>query len=95
MVEWATTPTPTPLSLEPIDLLLTEQYSSSELKALSDHLKYIYLGEKEALPVIIASHLTEKQEEDLLVVLRNKEAIGWMMADIKGLSPSIIQHRIH
>jgi len=25
----------------------------------------------------------------------NKEAIGWTMADIKGLSPLIVQHRIH
>ena len=66
------------------------------MKALPDHLKYVYLGEKEALPVIIASHLTKEQEEDLLVVLKdNKEAIGWTIADIKGLSPSIVQHRIH
>ena len=25
----------------------------------------------------------------------NKEAIGWTMADIKGLSLSVVQHRIH
>ena len=25
----------------------------------------------------------------------NREAIGWTMADIKGISPSIVQHRIH
>jgi len=40
------------------------------LKALPSHLKYQYLGEKEAFLVIIASHLTKKQEEDLLTVLR-------------------------
>ena len=69
---------------------------SSELKILPSHLKYQYLGEEEAFPVIIASHLSEQQEEDLLVVLReNREAIGWTMADIKGISPSIVQHRIH
>ena len=68
---------------------------SSELNALPSHLKYQYLGEKEAFPVIIASHLTKK-EEDLLAVLRkNREAIGWTMADIKGISPIIVQHRIH
>jgi len=66
------------------------------LQALPNHLKYVYLGEKEALPVIIASHLIEKQEADLPVVLRdNKKAIGWTMADIKGLSLSIVQHHIH
>jgi len=52
------------------------------------------LGEKEVFPVIIASHLMEQQEEDLLPVLRkNREAIGWTMANIKGISPSIVQHR--
>jgi len=46
--------------------------------------------------VIIASYLIEQQEDDLLAVLRkNREAIGWTMADIKGISSSIIQHRIH
>ena len=97
-VEWATTPTPTPtpLSLEPIDLLSTEKYSFSKLKALPDHLKYVYLGGKETLPIIIASHLTEEQEEVLLGVMReNKEVIGWTMADIKGLSTSVVQHCIH
>jgi len=45
--------------------------------------------------VIIASHLTEQQEKDLLGVLKeNKEAIGWTMADIKGINLSIVQHRI-
>jgi len=59
-VEWATTTTPTPLSLEPLDLPSTGQKSSSELKALPNHLKYAYLEENEALPGIIASHLTEE-----------------------------------
>jgi len=46
--------------------------------------------------VIITSHLTEQQEEDRLAVLRkNRETIGWTIADIKGISPSIVQQRIH
>ena len=46
--------------------------------------------------MIIASHLTEQQEKDLLGVLKeNKEAIGWTMADIKEINLSIVQHRIH
>jgi len=87
-MEWATNATPIlPLQEDQpsIDLV-----PSSELKVLPSHLKYQYLGEKEAFPVIIASHLMEQQEEDLLAVLReNREAIGWTMADIKGISPSI------
>ena len=75
---------------------LTDRIPSSKLKTLPSHLKYQYLGEKEAFPVIIASHLTKKQEKDLLTVLRkNREAIGWTIADIKGISPSIVQHWIH
>ena len=93
-VEWATNTTSTPLSLEQLDLRPTNSFS--DLKAIPNHLKYAYLGEKEAHLVIISSHLIEEQEEDLLVMLRdNKEAIEWTMADIKGLSPSIVQHHIH
>jgi len=75
---------------------LIDHIPCSELKVLPSHLKYQYLGEKEAFPVIIASHLIEQQEEDLLAVLReNRMAIGWSMADIKGIISSIVQHRIH
>jgi hypothetical protein len=60
-----------------------------ELKPLSDNLKYKFLGPAESLPVIIASDLVDAQEEKLLDVLReHKEAIGWTIEDIKGISPS-------
>ena len=69
---------------------------SLELKALPEHLKYAYLGGRETLPVIIASHLTKQQEDSIMSILkRHKEAIRWMMKDIKGISPAIVQHRIH
>ena len=46
--------------------------------------------------MIIASDLNEDQESKLLKVLReNKEIIGRTLGDIKGISPSIVQHRIH
>ncbi|XP_026396762.1 uncharacterized protein LOC113291442 [Papaver somniferum] len=41
-----------------------------ELKPLPDHLKYLYFGEKEELPVIVSKELTELQEQRLLRVLR-------------------------
>ena len=70
--------------------------SSLELKALPAHLKYVYLGEQETFPVIIPSHLNDGKEKDLKAILRkHREAIGWTMTDIKGLSPTIVQHRIH
>ena len=93
-VEWATNTIPNiPLQEEQP---LMDHTSSSELKAFPSHLKYQYLDKKEAFPVIITSHLTEKQEEDILAVLReNRGAISLTMADIKGISPSNVQHRIH
>jgi len=67
-----------------------------ELKPLPDNLKYKFLGPAETLPVIIASDLHVAQEEKLLDVLReHKEAIGWTIEDIKGISPSVVMHKIH
>jgi len=73
-----------------------EEQPNLELKPLSETLKYTYLGEDEKLAVVIASNLSKNQEESLLSVLKeNKEAIGWTTADIKGISPIIVQHWIH
>jgi hypothetical protein len=70
--------------------------SKKELKPLPDNLKYKFLGPAETLPVIIASDLHASQEEKLLDVLReHKEAIGWTIDDIKGISPSVVMHKIH
>ncbi|XP_061358671.1 uncharacterized protein LOC133302871 [Gastrolobium bilobum] len=57
-----------------------------ELKPLPNHLRYAYLGEKDTLPVIVSNLLTVLEEEQLLAVLKNfKRAIGWSLADIKGI----------
>ncbi|KAK9682623.1 hypothetical protein RND81_10G086100 [Saponaria officinalis] len=67
-----------------------------ELKPLPAELKYAYLGENETLPVIIASLLSDSQEKKLLNVLSEyKEAIGWTIADIKGISPTLCMHKIY
>jgi hypothetical protein len=67
-----------------------------ELKPLPDNLKYKFLGPAETLPVIIASDLPAAQEEKVLDVLReHKKAIGWTIEDIKGISPSVVMHKIH
>ncbi|CAL9019003.1 unnamed protein product, partial [Prunus brigantina] len=61
-----------------------------ELKPLPSHLKYAYLAEFETLPVIIASDLTSLEEDKLIRVLKEfKSTIGWSIADIKGISPTI------
>ena len=47
------------------------------------------------LPVIISNKLSMEEEENLVTVLKAyKEAIGWTIADIKGLSPSTCMHKI-
>ncbi|KAI5312735.1 hypothetical protein L3X38_041909 [Prunus dulcis] len=66
-----------------------------ELKPLPNHLKYAYLGANETLPVIIAASLTSHEEDNLIEVLKeHKTALGWTIADIKGISPSMCMHRI-
>ena len=46
--------------------------------------------------MIIASDLIDAREEEFLDVLRkHKKAIGWTIDDIKGISPSLVMHKIH
>ncbi|KAJ9552364.1 hypothetical protein OSB04_016409 [Centaurea solstitialis] len=66
-----------------------------ELKQLPSHLKYAFLGEQNKLPVIISSTLELHQEKKLVELLKlHTKAIGWTIADLKGISPSICQHKI-
>ncbi|RDX98546.1 hypothetical protein CR513_18515, partial [Mucuna pruriens] len=66
-----------------------------ELKPLPSHLKYAYLDKEQQLLVIIANNLHQEQEDKLLEVLRqHKKAIGWKLADLPGINPSICMHRI-
>ncbi|XP_071926075.1 uncharacterized protein [Coffea arabica] len=66
-----------------------------ELKFLPKHLKYAFLGDRETLPVIISAHLSPSQEDKLVrILMEHKEAIGWSIADIKGISSSLCMHRI-
>ena len=66
-----------------------------EEKQLPTHLKYAYLGEASTLLVIISSSLSNMKEEKLLKVLNeHREAIGWSLANIKGIRPSMCMDRI-
>ena len=66
-----------------------------ELKLLPSHLKYAFLGESEKFSVLMFAFLIEIQEEKPLKVLRNhKRAIGWTIANIRRISPSICTHKI-
>ncbi|CAN6579375.1 unnamed protein product [Malus baccata var. baccata] len=87
-------PIPIPISTNTL-LPSVIQAPVLELKSLPDHLKYVFLGDEETLPVIVSSSLTALEEEKLIRVLKeHKTAIGWTLADIKGISPTTCMHRI-
>ncbi|CAN6698180.1 unnamed protein product [Malus baccata var. baccata] len=66
-----------------------------ELKTLPEHLKYAYLGANSSLPVIVSADLSLVEEDKLLRILRNfQDVIGWTIADIKGISPTLCMHKI-
>jgi hypothetical protein len=66
-----------------------------ELKPLPDNLKYVFIGDNNTFPVIIAKGLTSAQEEKLVKLLcDHKMAIGWTSVNIKDISPSMCMHHI-
>ncbi|CAN6687821.1 unnamed protein product [Malus baccata var. baccata] len=89
-------PNPIPIPVSTNKLLPSViQAPVLELKPLWDHLKYVFLGDDETLPVIVSSSLTALEEEKLIQVLKeHKTAIGWTLADIKGISPTTCMHHI-
>ena len=71
------------------------QQPKMKQKPLPSHLRYAYLGKASTLPVIISASLTATEEDKLLRVLRDhKNALGWSLADLKGIRPSMCMHRI-
>ena len=72
-----------------------EQAPKMEQKPLPIHLRYAYLGNASTLPVIILASLKATEEDKLLTLLRDhKDALGWSLADLKGILPSMCMHRI-
>ena len=85
--------------------LLTEEDSNSgdnikpqqsDLKPLPAEQKYAFLDEDNHCPVVISSLLNTLQEESLLETHRRcKQAIGWKISDLKGISPLVCTHHIY
>jgi predicted DNA-binding protein (MmcQ/YjbR family) len=74
---------------------VNEEKSPIELKMLPSTLKYAFLDETEAKPVIISNLLSKNEEACLINVLKkNQEAMGWTLSDLKGISPSYYMHKI-
>nr|GEV23840.1 reverse transcriptase domain-containing protein [Tanacetum cinerariifolium] len=66
-----------------------------ELKELSPHLEYAFLGDNNKWPFIIAKDLSVDEKSNLLKVLKSqKQAIAWKLTDIKGIDPEFCSHKI-
>ncbi|XP_060964103.1 uncharacterized protein LOC133033406 [Cannabis sativa] len=73
----------------------TVQAPQPNLAQLPKELKHVFLGANNTFPVIISSTLNATQEQQLINVLTEQRgAIGWTLADIKGISPLICSHHI-
>ena len=67
-----------------------------DLKILSKHLKYVFLEDNEAKPVVISDSLSHKEESRLMEALKkHRAAIGWHISDLMGINPSYCMHKIN
>jgi len=67
-----------------------------DLKPLPKGLRYAFLGPNDTYLVIINNGLSDEQVHQLLKELRKyMKEIGYSLADIKGISPSLCTHTIH
>ena len=70
--------------------------STAGSQTLPVELKYAFFEENKQCPVVISSLLTTPQEDNLLHLLKmNKQALGWKISDLKGISPTICTHHIY
>lgn len=73
--------------------LLALEAPKVELSPLPKGLKHAFLGSNDAFPIITSFELSAKQDENLINLLReHKSALGWTVADIKGISVLICSH---
>ena len=73
-----------------------EETPTVKLAQLPEGLKHAFLGVGDTFPVIISSKLDASQEQRLINMLqKHRSALGWTIADIKGISPLICSHHIH
>nr|GEY10317.1 hypothetical protein [Tanacetum cinerariifolium] len=92
---WSYKVEPLPANFDTVTKPSLEVPLTLELNHLPSNLKYAFLGHKNTLPIIVASDLSGSQEEALLKVLsKYKAAVGWTIADLKGISPSLCMHPI-
>lgn len=55
-----------------------EEAPGVEFKVLPEHLKYVFLGEKQSLSIIISAKLTVEHQKTLMQVLKDHiRALRW------------------
>jgi hypothetical protein len=66
-----------PQKYKPLGVSIEYKPKPLELNELPGHLNYVFLGEEKTRPAIISNALTPENKEKLIIVLkRNKEALG-------------------
>jgi hypothetical protein len=60
----------------------------SELKPLSEEVRYEFLDETNNCPIIVNANLSDNEGEKLMKVLKeHRGAFGYSLNDLKGISP--------
>jgi hypothetical protein len=66
-----------------------------DLKPLPKGLNYEFLGPDKTYPVIVSDELSPEENEKLLILLKkHRKVIGYLINDLKGISPAFCTHRI-
>ena len=72
-----------------------EEAPQPPLPELKPGLKYAFLHNNRATPVVISDKLTESETRRLVAVLEKYQSvIGYSLQDLKGISPNLCTHRI-
>ena len=67
-----------------------------DLKVLPEHLKYVFLEDNEAKPIVISNSLSHEEESRLVEILKKHRAdIAWHISDLKGINPSYCMHKMN
>ncbi|KAL4276339.1 hypothetical protein AHAS_Ahas20G0197300 [Arachis hypogaea] len=66
------------------------QEEREDLKPLPPNVKNAFLDKEHKFSVIVATDLSNQEEQQLLEVIRKyKKMIGWSLSDIVGISPQV------
>lgn len=68
---------------------------SVELKVLPNNIRYDFLDKQLNRPIIVSANLNDEETKKLLMVLRKyPAALGYIISDLRGISPSVCMHII-